>query len=178
MPPPLPNSTNRSTTTGGFTRDRDFKSASALIQLLASAAGRDANLLLSVAPNADGVVPPLAVERLTEVGRWLDAHGGALFDTRAGPIAPQPWGVSTRKPTGGVILHVLKPDEPIRLPVAVGAYGATLLGGARLASLPIKQESDHVLIAIPQADRDPADTLIGLNPVVFEPGAIRRSKEQ
>jgi alpha-L-fucosidase len=160
---------------GFHARDQDFKSASAVLRLLANAAGRDANLLLNVAPNADGVLPPEAVERLAEVGRWLNAHGSALFGTRAGPIAPQPWGVSTRREPGVVFLHILKPDVTIRVPVAVGAYGATLLSGSTPVSLPVRQEGNHVLIEFPENDRDPADTVIGLNPIVFD---VQRIKER
>ena len=78
--------------------DKDYKTPEQLVHaLLEPLPGRGANLLLSVGPKPDGTFLPEATERLQAVGLWLDKHGDSVYGSRRGPIAPQPWGVSTIK---------------------------------------------------------------------------------
>ncbi|MGH7495399.1 MAG: alpha-L-fucosidase [bacterium] len=96
--------------------DKRFKSPRALLQYLARAAGNNANFLLNVGPMPSGTIQPEFVESLQEIGRWLQKYGQSLYDTRGGPLAPRPWGVTTRK-GNKVYLHVLDwPDETLALP--------------------------------------------------------------
>ncbi|MEZ4457936.1 MAG: alpha-L-fucosidase [Gemmatimonadales bacterium] len=103
--------------TWGFRiHDRQYKSADSLIRSLVRAAGNDANYLINVGPMADGTIQPEFVERLEAVGRWLEAHGAAIYETRGGPIPPQPWGVTTRR-DNTVFLHLFDwPDRLFPLP--------------------------------------------------------------
>ena len=87
--------TNR--TWGYCITDRDFKPARQLIQTLVRAAGNGANLLLNVGPRPSGDFPTEAVETLREMGKWTAVYGPTLYGTRAGEVAPQPWGVTTRR---------------------------------------------------------------------------------
>ena len=87
--------TNR--TWGYSITDRDFKPARQLIQTLVRAAGNGANLLLNVGPRPSGDFPTEAVETLREMGKWTAVYGPTLYGTRAGEVAPQPWGVTTRR---------------------------------------------------------------------------------
>ena len=87
--------TNR--TWGYSITDRDFKPSRQLIQTLVRAAGNGANLLLNVGPRPNGDFPTEAVETLREMGKWTAVYGPTLYGTRAGEVAPQPWGVTTRR---------------------------------------------------------------------------------
>ena len=78
-------------------RDKNFKSPEELIRALVGAAGRGANLLLNVGPKPDGSIGQEAVDRLLAVGKWTEKYGKTIYGTRRGPIAPQPWGVTTVK---------------------------------------------------------------------------------
>jgi len=62
--------------------DQRFKSSAELIQLLARAAGGDANLLLNVGPMPTGEIQPDFVKRLQEVGHWLERNGESIYATR------------------------------------------------------------------------------------------------
>jgi alpha-L-fucosidase len=86
--------------------DDRFKTVPDLIRYLVRAAGRDANFLLNVGPRPDGTLDPKSVERLEGIGKWLDTYGATIYGTRGGPIAPQPWGVSTQT-DDSIYLHVL-----------------------------------------------------------------------
>ena len=52
------------------------------------------------------------------VGKWLEKYGKTVYGTRRGPIAPQPWGVTTVKRLEAgldVYLHVLRKVATITL---------------------------------------------------------------
>ncbi len=59
--------------------DEDWHSSRQVIAMLRNAAAGGGNLLLNIGPGPDGSVPPLAVERLGPVGRWLERHGEAVY---------------------------------------------------------------------------------------------------
>ena len=109
----------------GYTRDdKDFKSAAQLIHLLVRAAGANANFLLNIGPTAEGKVQPEFVERLQAIGAWLNTHGDAVYGTRAGPISPRSWGVTTAK-GNRIYVHILAWQEPyLVLPPVAGLKAA------------------------------------------------------
>jgi len=86
--------------------DNRFKSVPDLIRYLVRAAGRNANFLLNVGPRPDGTIDPESASRLEEIGKWMSKYGHTIYGTRGGPIAPQPWGVSTQT-SNAIFLHVL-----------------------------------------------------------------------
>jgi alpha-L-fucosidase len=89
--------------------DNNHKSVAELIHLLVNAAGRNANLLLNVGPTPEGTIQPEHAQRLREVGQWLKTYGQAIYNTRGGPLEPQPWGVTTRsKDNKTIFVHILK----------------------------------------------------------------------
>lgn len=88
-------------------KDQNYKSDTTLIQLLVNSAGRNANLLLNVGPEANGNLPAVAVERLAKIGQWMQTYAPTIKGgVRAGIIPPQEWGVSTQKGKK-LYLHIL-----------------------------------------------------------------------
>src|SRR4030042_35659 len=85
----------------------DVKSLEQCLHNLIRSAGGDGNLLFNVGPKPDGTIAPLQVERLKEMGEWLNKYGYSIYGTRGGPFKPADWGVSTRK-GNTVYLHILK----------------------------------------------------------------------
>ena len=65
--------------------DDKYKSPRQLIHLLADIAAKGGNLLLNIGPRPDGTLPPEAVKRLEEIGRWMAVNGGAIHGTRPWP---------------------------------------------------------------------------------------------
>ncbi|EJW99555.1 glycoside hydrolase family 29 (alpha-L-fucosidase) [gut metagenome] len=97
--------------------DRNYKSAKTLIHYLVRAAGKDANFLLNIGPQPNGELPAEALERLAEIGQWMQTYGETIYGTRGGCIAPHPWGVSTRK-GNRLYVHILDcPDTSLFLPL-------------------------------------------------------------
>src|SRR5207237_236702 len=112
---PLETSLTMNNSWGFNITDTHFKSVHDLIGYLVRAAGSDANLLLNIGPRPDGTIQPEAAQRLRDVGRWLATYGGSIYGTRAGPVPPRGWGVTTRR-ADTVLVHVL--SWPDRLPGA------------------------------------------------------------
>ncbi len=95
---PLETSLTMNESWGFNLTDHKYKSPRELIGYLVRAAGYGANLLLNIGPRPDGTIPPEAEERLRAIGSWLATYGGSIYGTRAGPIAPRSWGVTTERP--------------------------------------------------------------------------------
>jgi alpha-L-fucosidase len=66
--------------------DDKYKSTRDLIHLLVNIVAKGGNFLLNVGPDADGVLPEPAVQRLKEIGRWMQVNGDAIYGTR--PVPP------------------------------------------------------------------------------------------
>ncbi|HXA92687.1 MAG TPA: alpha-L-fucosidase [Steroidobacteraceae bacterium] len=145
----------------GYTReDKDFKSVPQLIHLLVRAAGANANFLLNVGPTAEGLVQPQFVERLEAMGDWLETHGETIYGTRAGPISPRSWGVTTAKGER-IYVHILDWQEPyLVLPPLTGVKAAWAFDTHRKAQLtPMK---GAMLLAVPAAAPDVIDRIVVL----------------
>ena len=141
-------------------QDRRHKSTKELVQYLVRAAGADANFLLNVGPMPDGRIQPEHVERLQQVGQWLQVNGASIYGTRQGPIAPRSWGVTTKKGST-VYVHVLDwQDAEIAIPSLGGTpRQATYLKGGGAARFTV-QPDGTVLIALDPKARDDYDTVI------------------
>lgn len=97
--------------------DQDYKSVKTLIHYLVKAAGKNANLLMNIGPQPDGALPAIALERLTEVGKWMKQYGETIYGTCGGCIAPRPWGVTTQK-GDKLFVHILDlQDKVLFLPL-------------------------------------------------------------
>ncbi len=92
--------------------DKRFKSPKDLIHYLVRAAGYNANFLLNVGPMPNGKIQPEFVDRLKQVGAWLEKNGETIYGTRGGPLVPRPWGVTTTK-GNKVFLHILNWQDPV-----------------------------------------------------------------
>lgn len=65
-----------------YVPDDNFKSAEWAIHTLIEIVAKGGNLLLGVGPTAEGEFLPLQIERLKEIGKWMDKNGGAIYGTR------------------------------------------------------------------------------------------------
>lgn len=148
--------------TWGFNlADTTFKSAKEIVQLLSKAAGNDANLLLNVGPQPDGLIQPEFITILTEVGEWLQVNGEAIYGTRMGPLTPQDWGVTTRK-EDKVYLHILNEDVS---KVDFPEFGERVKKARLLHSgieLEMKRKNGQLILEVPEEERDEFNTIVVL----------------
>jgi len=138
----------------------NMKSLTQCVHTLIRVVGGDGNLLFNVGPMPDGRIEPRQVERLKEMGQWLNKYGHTIYGTRGGPFKTGPWGASTFK-DDRIFVHVLNwPDDALILP----AIPATITGAKLLTagSLKVNQTDESIEIAVPEADRHEIDTIIEL----------------
>jgi alpha-L-fucosidase len=141
--------------------DTRYKSLKEIVHLLVKAGGYDANLLLNVGPKPDGTIQPEFVERLAEVGDWLEKNGESVYGTRGGPITPRPWGVTTHKGSR-VYVHVLDwPDKVLALPLPPRPVKAARYM-ADGSEVPFSRDADALLLRLDPEKADPLDTIVVL----------------
>jgi alpha-L-fucosidase len=105
---------------GASRRDLDRKTARHVITRLIWCVSHGGNLLLNIGPAADGHVQPWQRRIMERVGKWVHAHGEAIYGCDGVPAAPlnnglAPWATTRRGNT--LYLHLLRYPGP-RLAVA------------------------------------------------------------
>lgn len=150
---------------GYHKHDHSHKPPEHFVQLLAKSAARGGNELMNIGPMGDGRIDPKDVEILRGIGRWLKANGESIYGTSRTPLPVQPWGESSRKGST-IYLHVF--DWP--------RDGKLVLGGLRnetprvyLLNDPVRSclkmeraGTDDLIIDVPAAPADKADTVLGV----------------
>jgi len=93
--------------------DENWKSSEELIKMLVDIASKGGNFLLNVGPTAEGEFPEASVERLKEIGSWMQLNGESIYGTSASPFFKLPWGRCTvKKVRGGTNLYLHVFDWP------------------------------------------------------------------
>jgi alpha-L-fucosidase len=85
--------------TWGFrSYDHEWKSTGTLVRNLVDIASKGGNFLLNVGPTSAGLIPGPSVDRLKEMGAWMNVNGAAIYGTSKSPLpVPPSWGRVTQK---------------------------------------------------------------------------------
>ena len=89
--------------------DQHFKSAETLVHNLIDCASKGGNYLLNVGPTSLGVIPAPELERLKQIGDWMNVNSIGIYGTSASPFKKLAWGRCTAKINGRnttLYLHV------------------------------------------------------------------------
>jgi alpha-L-fucosidase len=144
--------------------DHDWKPAQTLLHNLIDIAGKGGNYLLNVGPTAEGEIPAPSVERLEEVGRWLEVNGEAIYGTLGNPLdRPPRWGRITQK-SGKLYLHVFDwpKDGKLLVPIANQPLKARLLAQPG-ATLTFHRSQAGLELVVPAEPPGPRPSVIVLD---------------
>ncbi len=100
--------------TWGYKSDDDsWKSTTELLRNLIDIASKGGNYLLNIGPTGEGLVPQPTIERLQEMGKWMDLNGESIYGTTASPFEKLAWGrCTTKKHENGTTLYLHVFDWP------------------------------------------------------------------
>jgi alpha-L-fucosidase len=141
--------------------DNNWKSARTLIQNLIDIASKGGNYLLNVGPTSEGLIPDASVERLVQIGKWMDVNGDAIHGTTNGPFSYLSWGRSTRKGQT-LYLHVFKwpANGVLNVPLKNKVTEARLVANGK----PVKYKTDKsgLILTLPAVAPDSIASVIAL----------------
>jgi alpha-L-fucosidase len=161
--------------------DFNFKSTEVLLRNLIDIASKGGNYLLNIGPDGHGVVPQPEVERLHQMGAWLQQNGEAIYGTRATLFGAEAGTYSTtekddqgkpkfipawdwRSTTGKnkIYVEIMKwPDGSFHLPKTTRTVtGAYLLADKTHTPLKITRAADGTNVALPAKALDPVATVL------------------
>ncbi|GIV02072.1 MAG: hypothetical protein KatS3mg015_0902 [Fimbriimonadales bacterium] len=157
--------------------DANWKSPTQLIRNLIDIASKGGNYLLNIGPTALGEFPPEGLERLQEIGRWMDRNGEAIYGTTASPFKSLSWGRCTVKASdqsSTLYLHVFdwkQPQGVLRVPgIENEPLGAKLLATGQ--PLEVFRSGGDLAIRQPSEQPDSAASVVKLvvrgKPVVYD----------
>src|SRR6266536_3062823 len=111
----------------------DYKPARMLLHLLVDTVSKGGNLLLDIGPTADGRIPVIMQERLSQIGAWLKVNGAAIYGTH-------PW----RQSSEGNVYYTSKGNTVYAIVEAPGGRDVVLTAprldsGATVTSLGSRQ---------------------------------------
>ncbi len=117
----------------GWKPDDNYKSSRELIHMLVEIVAKGGNLLLNVGADDQGLLPKPAVQRLREIGEWMNVNGEAIYATRS--MAPFREGriCFTRKGEQVYLIYLAEENQsapPARLTTSIirGARSVRMLG--------------------------------------------------
>jgi alpha-L-fucosidase len=116
-----------------FKPNDNYKPTRQLIHLLVDIVAKGGNFLLNVGPDSDGQLPATAVDRMKEIGQWMQVNGEAIYGTRA--VAPYKVGrvCLTKKGSTVYLIYLADKDEKsppatLNVPAVVGGKSVAMLG--------------------------------------------------
>ena len=159
--------------TWGYPRcDQSNKSTARLISDLVTCVSQDGNLLLNVGPSPRGEIKPEFVERLTQIGEWLDLNGESVYGAKAAEKSwcnlgcPQRTFAYTRK-DGNLYLHFFDryPSYDLVLNPAIDPalieYAELLRDGTDIpVDFIVIDGKKHARLCLPMINPDPYDTVV------------------
>jgi alpha-L-fucosidase len=166
--------------------DGRWKPTTTLLQSLINNVSLNGNFMLNIGPRSNGDVPLESVQRLQEIGQWLDVNGESIYGSGAFGLRRDlhDWGRITYKaaPTGvhTLYLHIYNWPYNNRLPltgVATAPRKAHVLQDKQRSPLAFSHDGLLTTVSVPALPPDGRVSVIALEydekPVAVEGLAAR-----
>lgn len=95
----------------GYRADEDYYTSEYLIRQIDAAVAKGGNYLLNVGPDADGVIPPAAENRLRRIGDWIERVGQSLWHVQ--PISDRTENSTVLLTQSGQSIYVHLTQAPV-----------------------------------------------------------------
>ncbi len=157
--------------------DTNFKSTTDLIRKLSDIVSKNGNFLLNVGPKPDGTFPQESIDRLAEIGDWMDVNGEAIHGTTGSPFSTLPWGRCTQKPNGDdttLYLHVFDwpHDGLLTVPGLAGDVQSARVLGSTDFSASVEKGDGVVTVSVPSSPPSVHVSIVAVDvagsPVIYE----------
>lgn len=119
----------------GYNRNEvleDYSTSEELVHILINKVARGGNLLLNIGPTADGRIPEIMQQRLSDMGSWLKVNGEAIYGTRKwvkAPVVNKDTKIYFTKKGNDLYVIVTKwQDKPIVIEGIENAQSVSMLG--------------------------------------------------
>jgi alpha-L-fucosidase len=143
----------------GYVPGDKMKSTSKIIHTLIEVVAKGGNLLLGVGPKADGTLDTEVVQRLQEIGQWMNKNGDAIYNTRATDIYKQDSVFFTKSKTGTATYALVCLPEEESIPATISWQGNLPQKGTSIQLLQSgenvkwKLNGDKVTVSLPASVR-------------------------
>ena len=119
----------------GYNRNEvleDYSTSEQLVHILINKVARGGNLLLNIGPTADGRIPGIMQQRLSDMGGWLKVNGEAIYASRKWEKAPAVTSKTivhfTKKGADLFVIVTKWPEKPIVVEGVSRADAVKMLG--------------------------------------------------
>ena len=155
------------TTWGYKSYDDDWKSSEQLIRNLVDSASKGGNYLLNVGPMANGEIPQASIERLKDVGEWMNVNSSSIYGTTASPFTRLTWGRATKKEylnATELYLHVFDwpEDGMLRVDGLRSEVSSAYFMADFQQQIQVNNTQEGVVLKLPEKPLDQIDTVIVL----------------
>ena len=154
---------------GYNSNDKNFKSSKEIIRMLTDIASKGGNYLLNIGPTSQGTFPGESIDRLKDIGNWMDLNSESICGTNASPFISTPWGRCTMKSEKGgfrLYLHVFNwpGNGQLLIPGCLNKVNkAFILSDKNHKALKTSRVNDAITVNLPPTAPDTINTVIVLD---------------
>jgi alpha-L-fucosidase len=132
--------------------DVDWIEAKQIVYNLVEIVSKGGNYLLNVGPTAEGLIPQACIDRLMEVGAWMDVNQECIYGTSVWKVFGEGPSFENKKDTAGMnirftakgnSLYAICLDWPEK-EVVVKAFGKTGVAGQKVAGVSMLGVKDEI----------------------------------